>query len=1122
MQKSIQIELLQPVESTPISNNLLSNYSFATNTIWDTTAFSGCSALWSIGGGKMSKTSTADCARFKQTINLTEGFRYQVRVNFKNYNRSNSLLLANHGIAGANVTLVNSSTMATGEPGNTSSSLTIKVNFTQGSSNTSALNFYAHGSTTMDINYVQLFQVSNVTSAVFGVLDGTTTEDFPLALTFSINDPTNIDNRKGAFSKTFQIPATSNNNQVLKNFNIPNSTLKGSRLFEKIPCRMLVGELFSISGLIQIQDVERINDKPILYSCIFLGDNLGWSTLLEAKYLSDLQLANSTNLEISAKSIIDTFYADNCESSTARDGTVTVNDSPIVYPVTLYGQANQFSPEKNFTLQLFRTRYEEDYISQNSPNSSHTGCYNLGSMWGASDETVPVVDWRPQVWIKNMIYKIFSDVGYKISSLFMESDDFKRLVYLTPNFLFNAPQTRFEANSFMGNFKDDSVCTPASLTNLQFYDRSKTIITNVSNSSGYIGYQSGTQLLAPTILLDSGSCSSANGSRRFQPQNGVSAQGGTINQQDTTMGVSTSSLTGDTFSSFTIGEAGFYTISTSNISYEVNVPKWVSGSTVWTGAGVFNNSSYPGIMEMWGGVFIQVLAPGYSNAEDNWYYGSKWSNYDNTSQNLGKAYSTVNFTQAGNLNGYQYTGYFNKGDRVRLGLEIYKEHAVYKGSTNWTANGGQSKVTVAAELYGTQYGSASSSNGTVKIEMFEPEKPAYACTYNLQDVLPNNQKQLDFVKGIAHSFNLQFYTSESEKTVYIEPFTQFYLPPKSAIDWTYKLDRGQPDKTSFLKSDFTRRLVFKYQTDDKDYNVKRMSEGWFQNTGDNYPHIKDLDNTYPAGETIFENPFFAGNYDSQTNRIGEGFLSADSLGYPSENMYATSLVEIGANGQKGYEFMPRMLLYNKRIMPSVQYPQWQGYSVDTLGYPYNASSIFSFAKNQVSDVTSYTYGTFPEYTNFGNAVYTSSTFIDRHNYSNQFGLSYGNYWAKDYDPTTNAYTAVGNQVGKGLYSRYYQPMIDNMLNNPKLRECYIDLKIKDILNLDFRKLVYIDGVYYRLIKVVDYKPHLNIPTKVELHQWQIAEGSSLPQEGVWVNPAGTGIGTTNDDGSVLDDGVIMG
>ena len=62
-------------------------------------------------------------------------------------------------------------------------------------------------------------------------------------------------------------------------------------------------------------------------------------------------------------------------------------------------------------------------------------------------------------------------------------------------------------------------------------------------------------------------------------------------------------------------------------------------------------------------------------------------------------------------------------------------------------------------------------------------------------------------------------------------------------------------------------------------------------------------------------------------------------------------------------------------------------------------------------------------------------------------------------------------------------MFEMLKAKPRLRTAYIDLKTTDIVNLDFRKLVYIDGVYWRINKVVDYQPNKNQPTKVELVEW---------------------------------------
>ena len=87
----------------------------------------------------------------------------------------------------------------------------------------------------------------------------------------------------------------------------------------------------------------------------------------------------------------------------------------------------------------------------------------------------------------------------------------------------------------------------------------------------------------------------------------------------------------------------------------------------------------------------------------------------------------------------------------------------------------------------------------------------------------------------------------------------------------------------------------------------------------------------------------------------------------------------------------------------------------------------------------------------------------------------------DYNDATGVY-AAGQTVG-GLYDTYYKDMIDMLKKNPRVRTAYVDLKINDISELDFRKLVYIDGVYWRISRVIDYKPHRNESTKVELIEW---------------------------------------
>ena len=71
----------------------------------------------------------------------------------------------------------------------------------------------------------------------------------------------------------------------------------------------------------------------------------------------------------------------------------------------------------------------------------------------------------------------------------------------------------------------------------------------------------------------------------------------------------------------------------------------------------------------------------------------------------------------------------------------------------------------------------------------------------------------------------------------------------------------------------------------------------------------------------------------------------------------------------------------------------------------------------------------------------------------------------------------------GLYRVYYKNMIEQLKKAPRIRTIYIDLKISDILTLDMKKLVYLDGSWWRINKISEYSPAKNIPTKVELIQW---------------------------------------
>jgi hypothetical protein len=73
---------------------------------------------------------------------------------------------------------------------------------------------------------------------------------------------------------------------------------------------------------------------------------------------------------------------------------------------------------------------------------------------------------------------------------------------------------------------------------------------------------------------------------------------------------------------------------------------------------------------------------------------------------------------------------------------------------------------------------------------------------------------------------------------------------------------------------------------------------------------------------------------------------------------------------------------------------------------------------------------------------------------------------------------------KGLYYHFYQKMINQLRQKPRLKKVFLNLTNFDISTLDMQKLVYLDGSYYRINKIKDYRPHLNTSTEVELFEYQ--------------------------------------
>jgi len=873
--------------------------------------------------------------------------------------------------------------------------------------------------------------------SVVGELEVSTHSEFPLSLTFSISDIRDINARKGSFSKTFKIPATKNNNQLYKSVYIVNST-STNNLSSKKPCRILINNLYSITGLLQLKSVG-LSDKPQFYSCVFYGDNVGWATAIGEKLLKDLGTDGDSwdnlkgagtgkNLEINKTGITSTWVQDN---AIHKNGNQTTNDIALVYPITSYGDFNPSGEAR--TIQLLETARE--YLDQSNNKVGYVGFNNDGFNYNTPD---PVVDWRPCLWVYDVFKEIFLQSEYTLVSNFVETDMFKKLLFALPNFKYNNPDERYDNLSLEMRFNN----TPRTTNSARVFNNSGSpITTSFTNSAEALVYDNVIYPYAEAsgiiFPVDGGSSYNTGQDIWYAPEYGrydIRLQNWSLNIKDISNSYTTSF--GDGF----------------DIKYKyvrVQVQRLTVGQTSWQDIGYAE------------GAVDLLLSAGNDPGGGG----------------------TIDYTTE--IDSFEITEYLNKGDQVRLHLKILAE----PNKPNFTGT-----ITATYQLFAQHNTNIPARNGVYNISL-QPDYTEYGQTYDLKNVINKDYKQIDFIKGISHAFNLQFTSDEASKTIYIEPFDTFYKPLSDAIDWTDKLDIGQEIQDKWLNVDIKRDIVFKYKTDSKDEKVRQRGVDYWKEIEDEYPYYETLSNEFESGTSTFENPFFAGTFnakdlDSTSTSTTPPYISClwqekEEKGFISPNDYARP--------EKGYDFLPRLL-------------SWKKYTESGITFETGKVAMAQLWNGKQEIITS---NADLDLTLFDavSVIYPQANSVNRDDSTSPI-LTYGNVFVRDFNDATNVYSDYVK--GKGLYETYYKGMIEMLKFNPRVRVANLNLKISDIANLDFRKLIYLDGVYWRINKISDYMPQANSTTKVELIEFPLLGdfAASTPNlnsnDGSWSNsPAST-------------------
>ena len=224
---------------------------------------------------------------------------------------------------------------------------------------------------------------------VKGSLDIKDSDDFPLSLTYLIADIKNLAIRSGAYSKTFNVPATKNNNDLLKHIWNPNTYVDGvstyaglsHKMLQRKPCIVKVDGVPILRGEIKIKNIiTKSSGKE--YVLQMIGNNSDWVKTFETLYLNEL-----TSFDTVSSNTDHTYNKTTIENSWSGgySDLDTVSSYAFFYPLINYGTWKNVS--------------------------------------GAVVE-----DLKPAVYVRALLDAAFRETDYRISSTFLDTADFKKLI----------------------------------------------------------------------------------------------------------------------------------------------------------------------------------------------------------------------------------------------------------------------------------------------------------------------------------------------------------------------------------------------------------------------------------------------------------------------------------------------------------------------------------------------------------------------------------------------------------------------------------------------------------------------------------------------------------------------
>lgn len=291
---------------------------------------------------------------------------------------------------------------------------------------------------------------------------------------------------------------------------------------------------------------------------------------------------------------------------------------------------------------------------------------------------------------------------------------------------------------------------------------------------------------------------------------------------------------------------------------------------------------------------------------------------------------------------------------------------------------------------------------------------------SVNDCIPKNIKQIDFLVSIVQLFNLYIYEDRfDDRKVIIAPFVDFFSAASGTpIDWTYKLNRNQPVSIKPM-SELNFRLY--------EYNYKSDSDYW----SDLYK--KRYNQAY--GSYIYDSEY---DYRSNKASLELIFASTPLVGYSGEDKVYPTIYKKTNSTEETTDSIIRIMQSKKKTGVA----SWDIKDGTTV----------------LTSVTAYPYaGHFDDPNTIGNDL--------------NFGAAYELFY------TATASAGLTHTQFNLYWSLYMSEIVDK---NSKLMTAKFYLTAKDIFDLDYSKYIEIDGVLWRINKIIDYNISVPSDCTVEL------------------------------------------